>query len=397
MGKLICNIYIFLWCLYGLQGTLYPTGSILARFLLVVLLLFSLYCVIVATSQIKMPSLLKMVLCLIIVFSVYGFVNILYGNGAENKVPSYYYLRGIYCSFLPLIVFYMFSKQGSLTENMLQRWLFVFLMIGITQFYRTQKLNLEALAERESNMEEATNNAGYIMLSIIPLIPLFHKRPLIQYSILSVCMVYVLLGMKRGAIIIGALCTTWFFFITLKSNRLSTKQVLRVVLTIIVVVAAVFFVQYMLQNSDYFNYRLEKTMEGDSSGRDALFSTYYNFFLNQSNLLRIAFGNGADATLRKFGEFAHNDWLEIAINNGVFVLLLYAVYWVVLFRTIRKSRKRNPTAHIILGLFFIVYFMKTFFSMSYNDVTIYSCAALGYALACLDSPETASSSTMIEQ
>jgi hypothetical protein len=397
MGKLICNIYIFLWCLYGLQGTLYPTGSILARFLLVVLLLFSLYCVIVATSQIKMPSLLKMVLCLIIVFSVYGFVNILYGNGAENKVPSYYYLRGIYCSFLPLIVFYMFSKQGSLTENMLQKWLFVFLMIGITQFYRTQRLNLEALAERESNMEEATNNAGYIMLSIIPLIPLFHKRPLMQYSILSVCMVYVLLGMKRGAIIIGALCTTWFFFITLKSNRLSTKQVLRVVLTIIVVVAAVFFIQYMLQNSDYFNYRLEKTMEGDSSGRDALFSTYYNFFLNQSNLLRIAFGNGADATLRKFGEFAHNDWLEIAINNGVFVLLLYAVYWVVLFRTIRKSRKRNPTAHIILGLFFIVYFMKTIFSMSYNDVTIFSCAALGYALACLDSPETGSPSTMIEQ
>ncbi len=397
MGKLICNIYIFLWCLYGLRGTLYPTGSILARFLLVVLLLFSLYCVIVATSQIKMPSLLKMVLCLIIVFSVYGFVNILYGNGAENKVPSYYYLRGIYCSFLPLIVFYMFSKQGSLTENMLQKWLFVFLMIGITQFYRTQRLNLEALAERESNMEEATNNAGYIMLSIIPLIPLFHKRPLMQYSILSVCMVYVLLGMKRGAIIIGALCTTWFFFITLKSNRLSTKQVLRVVLTIIVVVAAVFFIQYMLQNSDYFNYRLEKTMEGDSSGRDALFSTYYNFFLNQSNLLRIAFGNGADATLRKFGEFAHNDWLEIAINNGVFVLLLYAVYWVVLFRTIRKSRKRNPTAHIILGLFFIVYFMKTIFSMSYNDVTIFSCAALGYALACLDSPETGSPSTMIEQ
>ena len=138
-------------------------------------------------------------------------------------------------------------------------------------------------------------------------------------------------------------------------------------------------VSYMLQNSAYFNERLEYTLEGNSSGRDRLYSVFWRHFINESNPFLFLFGNGALATLTISFNAAHNDWLEIAINQGLLGILVYVYYWMMFYKTWKKS-KFDSEIYLATGLILLVFFMKTLFSMSYNDMTVYDTLCLGYCM-----------------
>ena len=78
--------------------------------------------------------------------------------------------------------------------------------------------------------------------------------------------------------------------------------------------------------------------------------------------------------------YAHNDWLEIAVNQGVLGIMIYILYWI-LFAKESLSKCYDPQIKMALQLLFIIYFMKTIISMSYYDMTIPATFALGYYLA----------------
>ena len=152
-------------------------------------------------------------------------------------------------------------------------------------------------------------------------------------------------------------------------------------MSVSVILGAIYVFQQMVLTSDYFNYRLEMTYEGDSSGRDLLYDNYIKFVFSQSNIIHLLFGNGADATVRILGEYAHNDWLEMAINNGLVAVFLFLLYWIVMLKAIIKTRKVNSICYLMMGTFFIIYLMKSFYSMSYNSTSIFASSAFGFALA----------------
>lgn len=380
MKKIVVHLYLALWCLYNLQGTLYVSGGVLSRSLFGVLIVWSLYYFVIANLQYRLPRVMKILSLLIAIWTIYGVISLLTRHAAHITSP-YYYLRNILGALLPIYSFFVFTKKEQLTERVLTGWLYVFLIIGIAQFYRGYNLRMQ-----ETGREEVTNNAGYTVLSIMPLLPLLRRRPIIQYSFFAVLMFYVFQGFKRGAIVAGVLCSVFFLIETIRISRRSRKGIkvsflLRILLTIIMVIVAVYVIQHFMLTSDYFNRRLDATLEGDSSGRDMIYSSYYSWFINQNNIFAFVFGNGGDATLKLFGNYAHNDWLEIAIDNGLWMVLLYAFYWISLLFFFLRLRKKNTTAYIITGMFFIVYFCRTIVSMSYNDISTYAACALGYAIA----------------
>ena len=136
----------------------------------------------------------------------------------------------------------------------------------------------------------------------------------------------------------------------------------------------------MMESSDYFMSRIEQTKEGNSSGRNALYERYWNHFKNETDIFKYLLGNGANATLGIGVNYAHNDWLEIAIDEGVLGLVIYCIYWFCFWRTI-ASIKYNITAKLVLSLTFISFLIMTVFSMSYTEYSIYSCSVFGYYLA----------------
>lgn len=385
MKNRVVHIYIALLCIYNLQGILYTSGGIVSQVLLAIILIWSFYHFIVANYSFKLPKVMKVLSALVMIWTGYGIIN-LFSDRIISWIPSYFYLKNIYNSLLPIYAFYVFAKRGQLTERVLTGWFYVFVIIGIANYFRAQQAVLEI-----SWRDEVTNNAGYMILSMLPLLPLLHRKPLVQYAILAVLMYFVLYGFKRGAIIVGVVSVLFFLFSNYRTNHLTKegkkgRQFLRVLLTVVIVVAAVYAVKQVITTSDYFNERMERTLEGDSSGRDRLYSEAKALIFNQTNPILFLFGYGADATLKYLGNYAHNDWYEIAIDNGLWMVVLYVIYWVVMMFYIISIRKTNPKAHLMIGLFFIIYFMKTLFSMSYNDVTFYAASALGYALAITDHP-----------
>ena len=135
-----------------------------------------------------------------------------------------------------------------------------------------------------------------------------------------------------------------------------------------------------MDTSNYFQYRIAQTQAGESSGRDELYATFYNHFLQEENPFRFLFGYGANATLKIGENFAHNDWLEIATNNGLLGLVVYLVYWIGFYVSWRRM-KEHPQAFMATGMLLIILFLTSLFSMSYDSVSRCSAMVLGYYMA----------------
>ena len=254
-----------------------------------------------------------------------------------------------------------------------------FLGIAIFRFFDYKITTIHTLLLNGNDAEEITNNMGFLFVALMPGVVLFKNNIKLQYSLLIVCMIFIMMGMKRGAIIVGVVSLIYYLYFNFKyNNQVSKGKVL--FFSILIIVAAYFITEYMMESSDYFMSRIAQTKEGNSSGRNEIYEYFWNHFKNEMDTFKFLFGNGANATLDIGINYAHNDWLEIAINQGVLGLVVYAIYWLCFCRTI-KSIKYNKSAKLVLSLTFISFFIMTLFSMSYTEYSIFSSTVFGYYLA----------------
>lgn len=384
-----CDWFIIVWVLYYLQGVLYPTGGAISTGLLGINLLVSFYCALKIWQMPNHPPYIKGLNLLVMMFSIYGFYLILMNPSTIHysmsgmSMASYNYIKSIYLSILPIYAFYYFSLKGYLTAERLRWWAVVFCISCVVSYYIYMQQAMEMLLARGSSAEETTNNAGYLFLSLIPVWVLFRKKPLLQYAGLAFCMAFILMGMKRGAIAIGGVVVLYLIWQIIKNAR-GNQRFIVILLSAVLAVAGVYFVIDMMTNSDYFLQRIEDTKEGDSSNRDILYSFFWTYFTEKADAIQYLFGRGANGTLEIYYNYAHNDWLEIAVNQGLLGIVVYAVYWKQFYSTWRQST--NIEAKTILALVGIIYFAKTIFSMSYGDMTYVCTSVLGYALATYKQP-----------
>lgn len=375
------DLYIFLWLIYMVQGFIFRrTGTIYSTIVLSALMGITAYYFLYAISHYKLPAYMKGLTVLVIMFSIYGLILILSGNtirfmNSGVVVKNFNYIKHIYISLLPIYPFYVFTRKGMLFPKKIMNWTWFFFATALISFlmYRQKMLSLA-----NNEVEDITNNYGYTFLSLIPLMAFGDQNRRLQYFGLGFAMVMIILGMKRGAILIGALCIIWFLFRTMKTAIRGQK--FRVIfLSVVLVLASVLLTQNMLETSDYFNLRVEQTIEGNSSNRDRLYGLFWRHFINETNPFLFLFGNGANATLTFASNYAHNDWLEIAINQGLLGLVIYLYYWISFYKTWKRS-KYDDEIYLAFGLSLLIYFLKSVFSMSYGDMTIYSTICVGYCM-----------------
>ena len=376
-----CNIYIVLWLFYSLQSVLLGgVGGSVSTLILFALISISFYHFIYALFHYKMPIYMKCLALLVFMFTVYGLILMMSGKtitfmGSGYRVNNFSYIKKIYASLLPIFSFYVFTRKGVLTKEVLLKWSFVFFITAVMQFVQGQRQAMFATMDEDM---EITNNYAYLFLSMIPLLVFWSKNKFIQYTGLIIAMVFIILGMKRGAILIGVIAIAWFMYRTMKTAT-RRQKIWVSVLSVILIVAGYFMVLNMLQNSDYFNMRIQQTLEGNSSGRDVLYSVFWDHFINESNPLLFLFGNGANATLTISSNYAHNDWLEIAINNGVLGLVVFIIHWLGFYKT-WKSSSFDDELYLAIGLLLLICFTKTLFSAFYASVSLYASICIGYCM-----------------
>lgn len=383
----ISNLYIFLWCIYSLQGLLYPIGSTISRSVLAILMLISIfYFININLRKEELPSVLKTLNILIIFFSIYGIVYMLFGENNILHTNKFEYLKGIYMSLLPIYPFYSFAQTGMLNEKAFKKWIPIFFIVAIACFY-SSALTLNEYASTSYEYEgDFTNNSGYLVLSLLPATLLYQEKPIIQYSLLTLALYFIILGFKRGAILTAGICTIWIFYQLFKTTSAKGK-VWIILFEILLLIMTILYIVYLSKSNDYFVERLEQTQLGNSSDRDWIYTTLFNYFMNGTTIFTFLLGSGANATINIAGNYAHNDWLEIAVNNGLIGIVIYVVYWISLFKTCRNA-KLYPKYYLILTTFIIIVFMETLFSMSYNSQPIYITSVLAWVLASLQTTQS---------
>lgn len=380
--KYILSIYVLMWFLYELQGLLWTEGNLLSQAIILTLNGVSLYYVWMVNAKVMCkPTYIYALNALLLMFFFYGVVYILEGEHFYLGVAVYKpvnYLKRIMNSLLPIYVFYYFAWKGILSKRYMQVLTFFFFVVVIISYWSNEVNSRIILLERGVERDAIVNNMGYEFLCLFPILTFFDKRPWLQYLGIICVMTFLLMGMKRGAILIGSICMIWFLLEMLRSAK-RYKKVLIVIVSAGVVVLTAYFTWHLLQTSDFFNQRLQATIEGNMSGRNVLFVTFLNYFLYDTTAFQFLFGSGANATLEVSVNYAHNDWLELAVNQGVLGVGLYVFYWVCFFRFWR-SMSGNRLIQFAFGLLLLIYFMRTFFSFSYGDMNIYSTSVLGYCL-----------------
>ena len=269
-----------------------------------------------------------------------------------------------------------------MSTGRLQVWGFIFLISAVVSYFKTQQEQLEVLVEMGSTADEITNNSGYLFLSCLPLLVLYRAKPLLQFATLAFVMAFIVMGMKRGAIIIGVVAFVYFIFQTIKNSK-GKYRFLFIVLSVALCVGAVSFFIYQMDNSDYMMKRIEDTREGNSSHRDDLYMHFWDYFRYTATTLHFLIGRGANGTLEIYYNYAHNDWLELAVNQGLLGVAIYLLYWRCLYRTWKRATNRD--ARTILFITFWIFFPKTLCSMSYGDMTYINTSVLGFALANVNS------------
>ena len=180
-------------------------------------LLIPIYYFFEVNSKRRTGKYVKALNILFIMFSVYGILLIIGGENVtsfkmENVNRSTYLLK-ICSSLLPFYAFYTFTLNGSLTEKNARLWCFVIFGVATFAYYHNQMVLLEEAMTGIHTRDEVTNNFGYIVVALIPLTALYIKKPLIHYTLIAYCLLFVLMSMKRGAIIVGFLCVAYSIFL----------------------------------------------------------------------------------------------------------------------------------------------------------------------------------------
>ena len=386
--KIICNVYILFWVLYNFHwqnvGVYFPLLENISNLFLGINLGISLVCTLMVIGKYKLNKFFKVLNILIISFVVYGMISIMADEpiyikalGSGNRIKNATYLIAVLRTFLPIYTCFLFAKMGYLDKRKIQVWFWIFLFQAIAVYFLVRNsYGLNSIDELR------TNNSAYIFVSLFPLISLFNNKIKLQYTLIVLLFVLTVLSLKRGAILIMILEIFYFFKFSLREVGKYKKIKIILSLCILITVGSAQIEQLYDDNTAFQN-RIEKTLEGNVSGRDNIIGNLIDKYLN-SSLFNLLFGYGADATLKIGINYAHNDWIELLINQGLLSFIIFLLFWIMFYKMWRKEAKISSSIYLLLGLLFICSFPKTIFSMWYSMTNIYVTLPLGYCLAEID-------------
>ncbi|HFN1412867.1 TPA: hypothetical protein ACHBLN_003032, partial [Enterococcus faecium] len=202
------------------------------------------------------------------------------------------------------------------------------LLMTFTYFYTRFFLNI--------NNGLVINSCYYLLLTV-PIVYLFVNpyRKNISFLLISII---ILFSMKRTALITLAL----IIFIELILNVLNKKRIslrrLAFLIPFSLFIAALLIKINKIISSLYDNNIFMRFYSGDTIGesRGDILKLLLEKICTNSNIYFILLGQGINSTIYYTGGLtAHNDFLEVLFDFGIFGLLLYIMIYIIFIKKIR--------------------------------------------------------------
>lgn len=358
INKLFSRLLLIIIPLYFTQGWLFDSGSITSQLLVGVWLLIDFYYMFAYLLKGKRNAVSNIIIVFWIVNLVYWFFSPKVVFSLDNRsFETFGDFKNISIVIISYFPFAYFQRKGVIDLKYLRRFFVIFLFAAIAAFMMKQEALLDEFGVYK------TNNTAYYFVVLLPFLGVFwgDKKFWIWFIVITI---FLLICVKRGAIICGFITYIVFLIMSNKNvpkNRLLSRFVGIIIFSIIIVV----IVRYMFSTSDLLQSRMLATQEGDSSGRDRIYEGLWKLF-SESSAIKKLFGYGMSQTVSFIGGYAHNDWLELLINEGIFGVFLYAAIFISFLSFYRSNKK-----YMVMGdrFRFIVAFLclifRTTFSMGY--------------------------------
>jgi len=330
---------------------------------------------------------LQMVILALFVISIPRYISKRGGDSFINK---------LLLLSLVFVIYYIFSEQSSRSTVVLKSLLYS-LLVAVpfyTQRFEVRQIKIffwllsffcvAAFYFALTSMRSVDENAyggGYLVLVALPLglYNLRNRKIHIRVTWIVLILICVVVSLKRGDILASGLGILAYYASLLKAS--STKGKFKNFFWI-AVMAFVFiaFANYFIGSSELAQTRMTKTQEGDSSNRDIIYAYYWNYFLSSPIDTKII-GNGFSGTSFIWtGSSAHNDWLEILIDEGLIGIFFYVLVIISMIRLLIRRTIPDDYKPIIAMIVAIV-LVKSFFSMMvFSLPTAILFALLGYML-----------------
>lgn len=366
------SMFILLCALNSVKGVIGLSSSIGTLFTVLILIVCFIYFIRVHLSY-KQDRYMKGVDLMIILVTIYGIISVIQGRNlltaGGDKIISYKFLLQYYLSLLPFYVFYYFARNGIITDKLLKICFFLFFIISVVNFTNNYFRGTDLFG-----MEDVVNNISYSFVPLIPLLFLTNMKNNMKLYLMMTIALVVVFGMKRGAILITVILVIYFI-----RGLLVHQKKKNIAAIIVIVIAGVYYINKLYSENYFFQARVEETLEGNSSGRDVIYANYYNYYVNRTSQAEFLLGKGSFATVEVFGQYAHNDWLEIAIDMGLIGVICYLIYW--LFFALEWRSFKDKETKMVFTSIMIIYFLESLFSMSISSMEITASLCLGYCLA----------------
>lgn len=357
---------IFLFILYYLQGVLYPEGCLVSQASIILFLLIGLIYYGKTVLYVHKPF-------FVTVWLVFYFIQAVtflfspkevFGTVYEaiGRVSTLEQFKGISAFSFSFFVGYVCARKfGKVSENLLLYMGLAFFSLAFIRYFHTLNSLLSTL-----KVDSVTNNGGYFIVGAIPFLPFVIKRNrVVGFVLLIVSILLVMFAAKRGAIVcmLGAVFCSVFFY--LKTNKASIRTIF---LSAILLVSFTVLIYYAYESNEWLMARMEFMEDNGIGGRGIAYPILLGHWYNDTNFWTMMFGNGSAQTVAVWGNFAHNDWLELLIDNGLVGVLLYLIIFVGIIRFIYYS-SLPPVWRLAGYLSILIWFLQSIFSMGYTSIS----------------------------
>lgn len=361
-------VVFFLLLFYTSQGIFLPTGLMISKVVLGVLLFIEVICFILSFSSFRKPVInaLFILVLLNIIYYIFSEKHFyVAGNIGNSNALNHFYtwvtIKDICFNLLFFFIAFYLSKKNKITESNVKCFFYILFAMSIIEYFTNSNF-----IKTETGLDEYTNNVGYSFVHLMPFIFLI-KRKDISMIFLFISLGFIMFAAKRGAIIIGILFSLLYIY-NLYLKNAGHKFFRNIIIALILLLIVSFLVYNIYLSSDYLQLRMEDTLEGNSSGRNIFFAQMWNYWSNSFNSIwNFLFGFGFASSIKITGLYAHNDWLELLTMSGVFGVIIYLQFFLQLIKFLNKYELSFQDRNIFISIF-IIWFLKTLFSMGYGDI-----------------------------
>lgn len=214
----------------------------------------------------------------------------------------------------------------------------------------------------------------YFLLCLLPFVFLLDQGKNLAFKFIPLVIVVIFAAKRTGFIALGGAVFTYYLIEYVQSKNLKkfVKMIAGIALSVVV-----FIVLYNILSSRFdinLLERMEELSEDGGSGRDDIYKGIWNAYKN-SEFLNKLIGYGVNGIQVVYGRNtgAHNDFLEILYNYGIFAELLFCGIYLIKIRTCIKMIKSGYKGAGAVGAVIVISFLMSMFSnffITFTHITL---------------------------